>query len=162
MFKNIIENTRRGIIGEDDERSILDDITQNTSFSWSTRIQGFIVCFLIGTVFSLLGTFFFWGPKGLVLFAVFYTLGNIMSLSSTLFLMGPCKQLQNMFKETRLITTIIYIVCMIFTLLAAFLWKKKILVLIFCIMQFLALIWYSLSYIPYARNVVRSSFLSCV
>ncbi|KAM4817533.1 vesicle transport protein SFT2A isoform 2-T2 [Urocitellus parryii] len=53
--------------------------------------------------------------------------------------------------------------CLIFTLCAALWWHKKGLALLFCILQFLSMTWYSLSYIPYARDAVLkccSSLLS--
>nr|KAF6463086.1 SFT2 domain containing 1 [Molossus molossus] len=53
------------------------------------------------------------------LFAVFYTFGNIAALASTCFLMGPLKQLKKMFETTRLLATVIMILCFVFTLCAA-------------------------------------------
>ncbi|ERE72519.1 vesicle transport protein SFT2B-like protein [Cricetulus griseus] len=98
------------------------------------------------------GTFLLWVPKkGLSLFAVFYTLGNMASIGSTIFLMGPLKQLKRMFEPTRLIATILVLLCFALTLCSAFWWHKKALALIFCILQSLALTWYSLSFIPFAR-----------
>ncbi|XP_050805160.1 vesicle transport protein SFT2A isoform X4 [Gopherus flavomarginatus] len=98
------------------------------------------------------GTAFLWLPSGLKLFAVFYTIGNISALASTCFLMGPVKQLKKMFEPTRLIATIVMLLCLICTLCAVFWWGKKGLALLFCILQFLAMTWYSLSYIPFARK----------
>uniref|UniRef100_A0A8D2N689 TIP41-like protein n=1 Tax=Zonotrichia albicollis TaxID=44394 RepID=A0A8D2N689_ZONAL len=52
-----------------------------TSLGWGTRVKGFIACFAIGCLCSILGSCLLWIPKkGLVLFAVFYTLGNIASI----------------------------------------------------------------------------------
>ncbi|XP_023964251.2 vesicle transport protein SFT2A isoform X2 [Chrysemys picta bellii] len=108
------------------------------------------------------GTAFLWLPSGLKLFAVFYTLGNIAALASTCFLMGPVKQLKKMFEPTRLIATIVMLLCLIFTLCAVFWWGKKGLALLFCILQFLAMTWYSLSYVPFARDAVIKCFTSCL
>jgi hypothetical protein len=91
-------------------------------------------------------------------FAVFYTLGNLMALGSTLFLMGPMKQLSTMFAKTRAAATIIMLVALVLTLCAAFWWKKNLLALIFVVIQFLAMTWYSISYIPYARDAVLKCF----
>uniref|UniRef100_A0A4W6G505 Vesicle transport protein n=1 Tax=Lates calcarifer TaxID=8187 RepID=A0A4W6G505_LATCA len=76
---------------------------------------------------------------GIKLFAIFYTLGNIAALASTCFLMGPLKQLKRMFEPTRLIATIVMLLCLILTLCAVFWWHKKGLAIIFCILQFLAM-----------------------
>lgn len=100
--------------------------------------------------------------KGLVLFALFYTLGNIASMGSTLFLMGPWKQLKKMFNETRYIATIATILFMILTLLSGLLWKKFALTILMCIFQFLAMTWYSLSYIPYARDAVKKTAMTFI
>ncbi|XP_020830291.1 vesicle transport protein SFT2B isoform X3 [Phascolarctos cinereus] len=109
------------------------------------------------------GTFMLWVPRrGLVLFAAFYTLGNIASLGSTIFLMGPMKQLKRMFEPTRLIATIVMLLCLVLTLCSAFWWHNKGLALLFCILQSLALTWYSLSYIPYAREAVKKCFNVCL
>ncbi|KAK3749579.1 hypothetical protein QZH41_019712, partial [Actinostola sp. cb2023] len=117
-------------------RFLYFQISDATTLSWSTRIKGFLICFLVGVFCSILGVILLW--KDLRLFAVFYSLGNIIALASTCFLMGPCKQLKNMFKEKRLIATIIM------------LWSNKGLALIFCILQYFAMTWYCLSYIPFA------------
>jgi len=135
-------------------------IGEATTLSWSTRLKGFAVCFCLGVFFSLLGTIMLW--KNIKLFAIFYTFGNIISLASTCFLLGPLKQLKNMFKEKRLIATIVMILSLALTLCAAFWWKNKGLALLFCIIQYLAMTWYCLSYIPFARNAVKRLFSSCL
>ncbi|KAG9493644.1 hypothetical protein GDO78_001498, partial [Eleutherodactylus coqui] len=96
---------------------------------------------------------------------VIFVISNSVYLhcvSSTCFLMGPLKQLKKMFEPTRLIATIIMLLCLICTLCAAFWWHKKGLVLLFCILQFLAMTWYSISYIPFARDAVIKCFSSCL
>ncbi|KAF5916592.1 hypothetical protein HPG69_005387, partial [Diceros bicornis minor] len=120
-------------------------VVEASSLSWDTRIKGFIACFAIGILCSLLGTFLLWVPrKGLYLFAVFYTFGNIASIGSTVFLMGPMKQLKRMFEPTRLIATIMVLLCFALTLCSAF-WS-------------LALTWYSLSFIPFASTPLMGMF----
>jgi hypothetical protein len=46
------------------------------------------------------------------IFAVLYSIGNVVALSSTLFLMGPVNQLKRMFAPTRLIATIVMLLCL--------------------------------------------------
>uniref|UniRef100_A0A674HB74 Vesicle transport protein n=1 Tax=Taeniopygia guttata TaxID=59729 RepID=A0A674HB74_TAEGU len=131
-----------------------------TSLGWGTRVKGFIACFAIGCLCSILGSCLLWIPKkGLVFFAVFYTLGNIASIGSTMFLMGPMKQLKRMFEPTRLIATIVMLLCLILTLCSAF-WAG--LALLFCILQFFAMAWYSISFIPYARDAVKKCVSVCL
>lgn len=76
--------------------------------------------------------------------------------------MGPCKQLKRMFEETRIIATIVMVVMLALTLMAALWLGSAILALIFCILQFGAMTWYSLSYIPFARDAVKKCFAGCI
>ncbi|RXN27612.1 ribosomal S6 kinase alpha-2 [Labeo rohita] len=127
-------------------------ILDSSTLSFGTRVKWFIICFAGGVLCSILGTALLFLPKaGIKLFAVFYTLGNIAALLSTCFLMGPFKQLKRMFEPTRLIATIMLLLFLVLTLCAVFWWGKKGLAIIFCILQFLAMTWYSISYIPFAR-----------
>ncbi|XP_030059725.1 vesicle transport protein SFT2B [Microcaecilia unicolor] len=159
-----MDKLKKVLSGQDEEDSNgLAEVVDASSLSWSTRIKGFIACFVAGILCSFLGVGLLWVPrKGTTLFAVFYTLGNIASLGSTLFLMGPLKQLKRMFELTRLIATIVMLLCLALTLCAAFWWHNKGLVLLFCLLQFLAMTWYSLSYIPFARDAVKKCFSACL
>lgn len=169
----------------DDERGLIEELWDSSTLSWSTRIQGFAFCFLIGTIFSFLGSALIWAPKGLRLFAAFYTLGslfvfrfaridnffyastvlcdagNVLSMASTCFLTGPVKQCQKMWHETRWLATLITLIFLGLTLYAAIHLHSVLLTLIFCFIQFLAMTWYSLSFIPYARNIVKSALTKC-
>uniref|UniRef100_A0AAX7VDQ7 Vesicle transport protein n=1 Tax=Astatotilapia calliptera TaxID=8154 RepID=A0AAX7VDQ7_ASTCA len=133
-----------------------------STLSYSTRVKWFVICFAGGILCSILGTALLFLPSGLKLFAVFYTLGNIAALASTCFLMGPLKQLKRMFEPTRLIATIVVLLCLVLTLCSVFWWGKKGLAIIFCILQFLAMTWYSISYIPFARDAVIKCFTTCL
>ncbi|XP_061480340.1 vesicle transport protein SFT2A [Rhineura floridana] len=159
-----MEKLRRVLSGQDDEeQGLTSQVLDSSSLSFSTRVKWFAICFAGGIVCSILGTGMLWLPRaGPKLFAVFYTFGNIAALASTCFLMGPMKQLKKMFEPTRLIVTIVMLLCFICTLCAVFWWGKKGLALLFCLLQSLAMTWYSLSYIPYARDAVIKCFTSCL
>lgn len=157
-----MDKLKRALSG-DDERPSVDEETgfaaqfrDATTLGWTSRIKGFAICFGLGFFLSILGAFCLAipPPKGLRLFVIFYSLGNITSMSSMCFLMGPLKQLKKMFDPTRALSTIVAIVSLILTLIAALVWKKTGIAFLFCIFQFLAMTWYSLSYIPYARDAV--------
>ncbi|NXN18011.1 SFT2B protein, partial [Indicator maculatus] len=107
-----MDKLKRVLSGQDtEEPSGLSEVIEVPSLSWGTRVKGFVACFAMGCLFSILGSCLLWAPrKGLTLFAVFYTLGNIASIGSTLFLMGPMKQLKRMFEPTRLIATTVMLV----------------------------------------------------
>ncbi|CAL8072657.1 unnamed protein product [Calicophoron daubneyi] len=105
----VADRIRRIFTLQEDEQPVM--IEDGFSLSWSTRLKGFIICFVIGILLSIAATLFLWLPKGLILFAFFYTLGNLFSIGSTMFLMGPLKQLKKMFEETRIIAAVVMLVC---------------------------------------------------
>ncbi|KAM8722462.1 vesicle transport protein SFT2B-like [Acanthopagrus schlegelii] len=149
--------------GSPDGGGILERANQASTLAWGTRMKGFIVCFVLGIVCSILGTCMLWIPGiGLAVFAVFYSVGNICALASTMFLIGPCRQLMTMCAKERALATAIMLVCLVLTLCAAFWWKNNGLALLFCVLQFLAFTWYGLSYIPFARDGVIKLFSMCV
>ncbi|XP_063868072.1 vesicle transport protein SFT2A-like isoform X1 [Scylla paramamosain] len=156
------QDEERGNIITQTEDTPLLRVIDNNSLSWNTRVKGFAICFVLGFVMSFLGSALLFLPKGLILFAVFYTIGNCLALSSTCFLMGPVNQCKKMFAKTRIIATIVMFLALFMTLIAAFVIHKKALALLMVIIQFLAMTWYSLSYIPYARDAAKKCFASCV
>jgi len=131
------------------------------SLSWETRIKGFIACCIIGVFLSLFGVVwvFFNNYLG---FALLYSLGSITTLSGTLFLRGPMSQLKAMFKDTRIIATIVMLISIILTFVAAIAWKSGALCILFVIIQFFAFAWYSISYIPFARKAVKGCIDGCL
>ncbi|XP_001371701.2 vesicle transport protein SFT2A [Monodelphis domestica] len=158
-----MEKLRRVLSGQDDEeQGLTSQVLDASTLSWNTRLKWFAICFICGILCSIIGTALLWLPGGVKLFAVFYTFGNIAALASTCFLMGPVKQLKKMFESTRLFATVIMLICLVLTLCAALWWHKKGLALLFCILQFLAMSWYSLSYIPYARDAVKKCCTSLI
>ncbi|XP_054590701.1 SFT2 domain containing 2a isoform X2 [Nothobranchius furzeri] len=132
-----------------EDRNVLQTVSEASSLSWSTRIKGFIACFVVGAACTVLGVCVLFLPKiGLTLFIVFYTFGNICALCSTMFLMGPVKQLKRMCDKTRALATTIMLTCLVLTLCAAF-WV-------------LSFTWYSLSYIPCVREAILRLVALCL
>ncbi|KAI1728982.1 got1/Sft2-like family domain-containing protein [Ditylenchus destructor] len=134
--------------------SLFDEIT---TLSWETRLYCFAGCFILSMICSILGSPLIFAGK-LTGFAVMVSLGSVISIISTFFLSGPVKQLKKMFEPVRIIATLIYIVMIIFTLIAGLVLKNPPLALICIIGQYLAMAWYSLSYIPFARQMVSGCF----
>ena len=160
-----MDKLKKALSGDDgdEEQGIMSQVVDASTLSWSTRIKGFAICFILGFGFSILGSACMAIPgKGLILFGIFYSLGNITALSSTMFLMGPWNQCQKMFAPTRFFATLAVLGFLVLTMCAAFWWRKVGLVIVFCILQFLSMTWYSLSYIPYARDAVKKFFQSCI
>ncbi|CAH1109301.1 unnamed protein product [Psylliodes chrysocephalus] len=146
----------------DEESGIMSQLDDAATLSWSTRLKGFLACFIVGILLTFLGSFALFLNRGLPVFAVFYTLGNVTSLLSTCFLMGPVNQVKKMFASNRYIATILVIVSFVLTLISALWFKRALLALLFIIIQSLAMTWYSLSYIPYARDAVKKTVMTCI
>lgn len=126
------------------------------SLSYKERLTGFIGCIVLGMLCGGLATLAFFSGN-LTQFGVFFTFSNIISISGTFFLVGPQKQFKSMLEETRFIATIVYVGAMVMTLVAAFALKIAVVVIVCVIVQYLAMIWYGLSYIPYARTAVKQA-----
>jgi len=127
-----------------------------SGLSWDTRLKGFGICLLVAVLLGIGSVIIYFLGGNLSGFAILYSLAVIFGLVSTIFLMGPMNQLKKMFDPTRLIATIVFIGSVIMTLVSALVIKIGVLVLLFVIIQFLALAWYTISYIPFARDALKS------
>lgn len=123
------------------------------ALSYKQRLIGCACCMLIGALLSL-GSFLSFAKLLLgnpVPFALKYTLGNILSLGASSFLVGPARQCRTMFAKERRAASLAYLLTLAGTLLSIFWLRLAILALLFILLQFAALTWYMLSYIPYGR-----------
>ena len=149
------------LVKSETAQKILTKDTACPSLPVKYRIWGFITCFLLGFLISILTMLlFFFGDKSKASrFAIIYTVGNIASLLATFFLIGPMRQLKLMFKKTRIIATIMCLFCIIFTVVFALTFYDRekaghnIIMWILIILQYIAMFWYVLSYIPFARTI---------
>ncbi|EAU88360.1 hypothetical protein CC1G_05126 [Coprinopsis cinerea okayama7 len=126
------------------------------NLSKKTRIYGFLGCLLFGFVLSLVGAILLFGGN-VVVFAVFFGLGTLVSLLGTGFIIGFFNQLKLMFKPVRVVATIIFLASIGLVFVGAFVIGSDILCLVLVFVQYLAYIWYTLSYIPYARAAVSKA-----
>ena len=99
-------------------------------------------------------------------FAIFYTAENLTNICASFFLSGPCNQLKRMCDRTRYLATCLYFFCMAATLFFVFFSglpaaAQLSLIFFFIFAQWCALIWYTLSYIPYAREYLVSCCGTC-
>lgn len=120
------------------------------------RLIGFAACFVLGMILNVLS----WASVfvgNYVSFGVMFTLGNISAIAGSLFLAGPTKQAKRMFTESRWITTAVYLVSLVATLLVAFLLHNGILVILCSLVQWMAMWWYFLSYIPGAQECIKGA-----
>lgn len=129
------------------------------SLSYNTRVKGFVGCFVSGFVLSFIGGFML-SVGNMKAFIVLYTFGNIIAMSGTMFLMGPKRQCQTMWKPVRAAATAVYLIALVATVVVAFSSKKALPVIILLVIQFCAGVWYSASYIPYARKMIMSCMSS--
>ncbi|EIM90232.1 SFT2-domain-containing protein [Stereum hirsutum FP-91666 SS1] len=121
------------------------------------RLYGFIGSYAVGLLLSILGTIFLF-IGALTTFALLYALGTVVSLVGTGFLIGFFKQIKMMFKPIRVIATIVFLVSIGLIFVGAFVLDSGVLCIIFVIIEYLAFLWYTLSYIPYARSAVLKVF----
>ncbi|CAF4459488.1 unnamed protein product [Rotaria socialis] len=136
-----------------EQNAIMSEIS---GLSWDTRLKGFGICLLIALMLGIGAVVIYFLGGNLSGFAILYSCAVIFGLISTLFLMGPLNQLKKMFDSTRWIATVVFLASVVMTLVSALVIKIGVLVLIFVIVQFLALAWYTISYIPFARDAIKS------
>eukprot|EP00179_Madagascaria_erythrocladioides_P007776 CAMPEP_0198312482 /NCGR_PEP_ID=MMETSP1450-20131203/3831_1 /TAXON_ID=753684 ORGANISM="Madagascaria erythrocladiodes, Strain CCMP3234" /NCGR_SAMPLE_ID=MMETSP1450 /ASSEMBLY_ACC=CAM_ASM_001115 /LENGTH=191 /DNA_ID=CAMNT_0044015427 /DNA_START=38 /DNA_END=613 /DNA_ORIENTATION=- len=136
--------------------------TEFCALSYRTRLIGFSVTLLVGVALVAVAILFLpvvaLHPQR---FAMLFTLGNLLGLLSTGFLVGPCRQLRWMAKPHRAVCAGVYVASVVATLVVAMLnvippLIKLIAVIVLVVVEFLALIYYGLSYIPGARKLVRT------
>ena len=125
------------------------------------RMYGFFYSMGIGLVVSMAGVIAM-GFHHITAFAICYSIGTVLSLAASCFLWGPWYQIKNMFKAKRWVCTIIMLASIALTLVAALVWDNVALCVVFATIQFCAVFWYGLSYIPYARKMATSCFKSCI
>ncbi|KAK4273900.1 hypothetical protein QN277_017206 [Acacia crassicarpa] len=139
---------------EGQEEHFLDEESDGLcSLSQMQRIYGFAACLIAGLVCMLLSMVVFVKP---IKFAVLFTIGNLLAIGSTAFLVGPARQIGMMLDPVRVVATAIYLGCVVIALVCALLIRSKVLTIIAIIGEICALIWYSLSYIPFARRMVSN------
>ena len=135
------------------------DLGKCLNLSFTQRVWGFGICFSLGMVISIMSSFLVVNP---VKFALPYSVGNVLSLLSTGFLVGPRRQLRYACAPTRVWAFVIYIGCIICTLVSALHFQKAFLTLLFVIVQFFAGLWYTASYIPYGRDMLTKCGNACL
>jgi magnesium-transporting ATPase (P-type) len=127
------------------------------SFSLRERLMGFGACMAASVLCSVIAWVLVF--KGdLNTFAVINTIANIFSVGSTFFLCGPLRQLKSMFKSYRWAATLAFLACLVLTFVFALAVKIPFLTIITVLLQYLAMTWYTLSYIPFARDAILACF----
>ncbi|VDK56080.1 unnamed protein product [Anisakis simplex] len=141
--------------GSNSDQLADDDFTVISSLSWDLRVQCFIGMFFLSILCSVLGSALLF-TRRVTGFCVMVSLGGVLSLLGTCFLMGPLKQLQKMFERGRFIASFLYLGTIAMTLVAGLVLANAPLALLFVVLQYVAMAWYSISYIPFARLLLNN------
>ncbi|KAJ2452603.1 hypothetical protein EV183_002826 [Coemansia sp. RSA 2336] len=126
------------------------------NLSRTERLMAFGACFVLGMVLSIIGTILIFSGH-MAAFAVCYSVGNLVSLFGMGFLVGFKKQFKMATAPVRLTAFLVYIVLLVLTFVIAFATDVAVLCLIFALCQYCALAWYSASYIPYGRKMIKGA-----
>ncbi|CAI0430972.1 unnamed protein product [Linum tenue] len=142
-----------------DSSSLIDDFNRNCALSSKQRLYGFAICFVSGLSCTFLSMLFFFHP---IKFGVTFTFDNLLALGSTAFLIGPKRQVTMMLDPVLIYVTALYLASIIIALFCAVYVHSKILTLFAVILEFGALFWYNLSYVPFARSMVSKIMVGCL
>lgn len=162
-FNNARENTVGALgMGADDFSSSFCP-----KLSWEHRFIGWAICFGVGWILQIVSfgrimTVITSGPTKL---AVMYTIGNLLALVSTFFFAGPRRQCKKMKHPSRWIASLIYLGAMVATVAAVFVPAfpgQKIVILILIPLQWVSLVWYTLSYIPFGQRMAKRCCCKCL
>ncbi|CAD6584868.1 MAG: hypothetical protein CYPHOPRED_002871 [Cyphobasidiales sp. Tagirdzhanova-0007] len=123
--------------------------------SRKNRIIAFLGCLVAGLAISVVGSVLFVFGQ-IASFAVLYTVGVVISLVGTGFLVGFLTQAQKMIDTVRLSATLVFIGSIAMVFISAFVLHLDSLVIVFALLTYLAYAWYALSYVPFARDLVRN------
>ncbi|CCD15179.1 unnamed protein product [Trypanosoma congolense IL3000] len=123
--------------------------------SWATRMKGYLLCTALGLLCSAMACValsigYYWK------YSVLTTLGSVISLGGTFILKGPVAQVRYMFDEYRRTASTVYLISLFLTLFVAFRFKSFLLCVVCGIVQYVALIWYSLTFVPYGQEALGS------
>ncbi|CAC9439970.1 Got1/Sft2-like family [Leishmania donovani] len=134
------------------EQGYMEGLSEMTDLTYTQRITGFFMMMGMGILFILLGMAMWFRPKK---FSFFMTCGNIFCMCSTMFLAGCAQQLRTMFEANRFEAACLYVISIVMTLLSALWFQSKLLCVFFALVQLACILWYALSYIPYARQTLK-------
>jgi hypothetical protein len=129
--------------------------------SMKERAIGWLVCSVTGWVVSIIASISLVTSDDIIAFAILYSVGQILNICGSIFLSTPKGQWKAMTNKSRLVTSLVYIVSIILTLVIALTTKIKSLVFLFLIIQVLAYYWYTISFIPFGHRLAKGIFKSC-
>lgn len=125
------------------------------------RAIGWLCCSILGWVLSLFATVSLMTSNDMTVFAVLYSIGQILNIAGSVFLSTPKGQWEAMTNKSRRVTSIVYLLSIVLTLVVALTAKIKGLVILFLIIQVMAYYWYTISFIPCGQRMAKGLFKSC-
>ena len=152
---------------DDEDRTTCGFLPQ---LSWRERCLGCATCFVAGYLLGLgsIGRVkeLLWHGNPLA-FIVHATAGNALALAGSCFLSGPVTQFQKMWHPVRRHATVAYLGSLVLTLVVVVGWSasndnarlpvlRGIILMALLGFQNLAIVWYTLSYVPYGHEAVQS------
>lgn len=134
--------------------------------SMRTKLVGCALCFGLGMMlsFGAMGRVFALIDGNPMPFVVMYSFGSLIGLIGSMFLSGPAAFVKQMFDKKRILSSIIFITCIISCLGVAFFLpaypSRSFLLIAICLVQIGAYTANLLSYIPFAQDWVGSFFFN--
>ena len=156
-------NAVRKAVGIEKKQTVTDQILDEScpKLSYNQRLTGYVLCMSVGfllTIGSLvrLKALLHGDPAP---FVIYFTFGNLCAIASCFFLSGPKSHCKKMVDPTRRIATAFYLITIFFTFFVVFYDKipddGRVGIIILCVfVQWIAMLWYTISFIPFARDWV--------
>lgn len=158
MFLGNFRDSFQGLLGPKKEEGIVAEAAEYCpSLTYKQRLYGFGICLAVAFLCGIVSSILLFVARSMIGFAIVYSISNVFGIGSSFFLVGPKAQIKKMFKPVRVWAAVLFLVLIALTVVAAIVIQNPGLVLLFVILQYCALFWYTLSYIPGARTC----FLGC-
>lgn len=141
------------------QQTVSEELNALFDLSLFQRVTLFAITFAAGVVLLAVSVSFL--PLILVVphkFVASFTMGNVLAIGSSWILVGPRAQIRAMFHPVRAVAAGAYLASLVFAVFAAFFGGRfrYILVLVALVVEVAALLWFSLSFIPYSRQIIAS------
>jgi hypothetical protein len=88
-------------------------------------------------------------------FAILYSIGQVLNILGSVILVTPKAQWKAMTNKSRMLTSIVYILSIVATIVVACVVKIKALTFICLGVQMCAYFWYNLSFIPCGHKIAK-------
>ena len=156
-------NAVRKAVGIEKKQTVTDQLLDEScpKLSYNQRLTGYVLCMSIGFILTMgslvrLKELLHGEPKN---FVIYFTFGNLCAIASCFFLSGPKSHCKKMLDPTRRIATAFYLITIFFTFFVVFYDKipddGRVGIIILCVfVQWIAMLWYTISFIPFARDWV--------